>query len=80
MVQASTEDTFKSSEASFIYDSKGKVLAKLKGDHDSYYLTFDKIPQYVKDAFVVTEDRDFYKHAGYDPKALVSAGPCSLTN
>ena len=74
MIAASSEDTFKSSEASFIYDSNGKVLAKLKGDHDSYYLTFDKIPQYVKDAFVVTEDRDFYKHAGYDPKALVSAG------
>ena len=73
-IAASSEDTFKSSEASFIYDSNGKVLAKLKGDHDSYYLTFDKIPQYVKDAFVVTEDRDFYKHAGYDPKALVSAG------
>lgn len=80
MVQASTEDTFKSSEASFIYDSKGKVLAKLKGDHDSYYLTFDKIPQYVKDAFVVTEDRDFYKHAGYDPKALVSAGVTLFLN
>lgn len=74
MVQASSEETFKASEASFIYDSGGKVLAKLKGDHDSYYLTFDEIPQYVKDAFVVTEDRDFYEHAGYDPKALVSAG------
>jgi membrane peptidoglycan carboxypeptidase len=73
MVSASTEDTFKASEASFIYDSKGKVLAKLKGEKDSYYLTIDQIPQYVKDAFVVTEDRDFYKHQGYDPKALVSA-------
>ena len=80
MVQASSEETFKSSEASFIYDSRGKVLAKLKGDHDSYYLTFDKIPQYVKDAFVVTEDRDFYKHAGYDPKALVSAGVTLFIN
>lgn len=80
MIAASSEDTFKSSEASFIYDSNGKVLAKLKGDHDSYYLTFDKIPQYVKDAFVVTEDRDFYKHAGYDPKALVSAGVTLFLN
>lgn len=80
MVSESTEDTFKSSEASFVYDSKGKPLAKLKGDRDSYYLTFDEIPQYVKDAFVVTEDRDFYKHSGYDMKALISAGISLIKN
>ena len=74
MVRESSEDTFKASEASYIYDSRGKVMAKLKGDKDSYYLTIDQIPQYVKDAFVVTEDRDFYEHQGYDPKALISAG------
>lgn len=80
MIEESSPDTFKTSEASFIYDSKGKVLAKLKGDQDSYYLDFDKIPPYVKQAFVITEDRDFYEHAGYDPKALVSAGVTLMRN
>lgn len=63
-VEASTTDTFRSSETSMIYASNKKPIAKLIGDRDSYYLTFDEIPQYVKDAFVVTEDRDFYKHEG----------------
>lgn len=80
LVAESDEDLFKASEASFIYDSKGKPLAKLKGEKDSYYLTFDQIPQHVKDAFIVTEDRDFYKHSGYDLKAIVSAGVTLVKN
>lgn len=73
LVASSSEETFKASQASFIYDSQGKMLAKIKGERDSYYLSFEEIPQYVKDVFVVSEDRDFYEHKGYDPKALLSA-------
>lgn len=73
IVKESTVDDFKSSEASYIYDSKGKAIAKLKGEKETYYLESDQIPQYVKDAFIQTEDRDFYEHKGYDPKALLSA-------
>lgn len=80
LVAESTEDTFKAAEASFVYDSKEKPIAKLKGEKDSYYLTFDEIPQSVKDAFVVTEDRDFYKHSGYDLKAMISAGITLIKN
>lgn len=80
MVKETTEDTFKSSEASFVYDSKGKMLAKLKGERESYYLSYDEIPQYVKDAFVVTEDRDFFEHSGYDIKAVISAGITLIKN
>lgn len=63
-VALSTTDTFRSSETSFIYSADKKVIAKLTGDKDSYYLTFDQIPQSVKDCFIVTEDRDFYEHDG----------------
>lgn len=80
IVQASTEDTFKTSEASFIYDSKKRPMAKLKGEKDSYYLTYDEIPQAVKDIFIVTEDRDFDEHSGYDVKALISAGITLIRN
>ncbi len=80
LVSKTTEDTFKTSEASFIYDSKGKAIAKLKGEKDSFYLEFDEIPQGVKDAFVVTEDRDFYEHSGYDLKAIASAGISLIKN
>ena len=64
VVENSTADTFRASETSIIYASNKSMIAKLKGDKDSYYLSFDEIPQSVKDAMVVTEDRDFYKHEG----------------
>ncbi|MCH5267685.1 MAG: transglycosylase domain-containing protein [Lachnospiraceae bacterium] len=63
-VAASSTETFRSSETSFIYSSDKKVIAKLTGDKDLYYLNFDEIPQAVKDCFIVTEDRDFYEHEG----------------
>ncbi len=63
-VKNSTVETFRSSETSMVYASNGSVIAKLKGDKDSYYLTYDEIPQYVKDAMIVTEDRDFFEHDG----------------
>jgi membrane peptidoglycan carboxypeptidase len=56
-----------------IYDSKGKPLAELKGDKDTYYLEYKDIPEAVVDAFVDVEDQDFYKHKGYDLKAITSA-------
>lgn len=74
VVKESTVDTFKSSETSIVYASNKKAIAKLKkGDRDAYYLTIDQIPQWVQDAFIVTEDRDYYSHKGFDPKALMSA-------
>lgn len=72
-VEASTEDTFRSSETSFIYSADKKVIAKLTGDKDSNYLTFDQIPQSVKDCFVVTEDRDFYEHDGVNVLSTMKA-------
>lgn len=63
-VKNSTTDTFRASETSFIYASNKTAIAKLVQDRDAYYLTFDEIPQYVKDVFIVTEDRDFYEHDG----------------
>lgn len=64
IIENSTVETFRSSETSMVYASNDSVIAKLKGDRDSYYLTFDEIPQSVKDALIVTEDRDFFEHDG----------------
>lgn len=74
LVSQSDLDTFRASETSMVYASNGDAIAKLKGDKDSYYLLFAEIPQNVKDAFVVTEDREFYKHSGIAIKSIASAG------
>ena len=33
-----------------------------------YILVFEKIPTKLIDAFIVTEDRNFYSHTGFDLK------------
>ncbi|MCR5202077.1 MAG: PBP1A family penicillin-binding protein [Lachnospiraceae bacterium] len=72
-VQASSKDTFKNGLTSVIYTSNGKQMAELKGDRQTYYLKFSDIPDNVKEAFIQTEDRDYYKHKGYDIEAIASA-------
>ncbi len=73
IIKHSTEETFRSSETSMVYASNDSVIAKLKGDRDSYYLTFDEIPQTVKDAMIVIEDRDFFKHDGVNLLSTLKA-------
>lgn len=73
-VDNSTENTFRISESSFIYDKDGKLLAKLKADMDSTYIEFEDIPVEVIDAFVAVEDRSFWDNPGIDVKGLVRVG------
>lgn len=73
IVKNSTAETFRDSETTIAYNSKGKQIAVLKGEKDSYYMSIDQIPKYVKDAFIVTEDKKFYTHNGIDAGGIVRA-------
>ncbi len=73
LVQASSSETFRSSETTLAYNSKGKQIAVIKGDKDAYYVTLDNIPDYVKNAMIVTEDKKFYEHNGIDFKGILRA-------
>lgn len=73
LVEESTEDTFRATETSLAYDSKGKQIAVLKADKDVYYVPLSEIPQQAIDAMVVTEDKKFYRHKGIDIKAIGAA-------
>ena len=64
---------FKQNQTSTIYDKNGSIITELSGSHDAYYIEDANIPKYVKAAFVTTEDRRFYSHAGVDMKAIVRA-------
>ena len=74
VVNNSSAETFRPEETTFIYDANGKVLIKLRGDKDTAYLTYDKIPTQVIDAFVAVEDRSFWEHPGIDIKGLIRVG------
>lgn len=72
-VRTSSEESFRSSQTSVVYDTNGDLISTLKGEKDVYYLEYDKIPVYVKTAFVSIEDKKFFKHHGVDYKAILRA-------
>ncbi len=56
-----------------ILDRNGNVLSDLYGDERRYPVAISQVPQYLKDATVAIEDKDFYKHKGFDVWALLRA-------
>jgi membrane peptidoglycan carboxypeptidase len=72
-VDASTEDTFRSSQTSLVYDTEGNLISTLKSEKDVYYINYKDIPTMAIDAMVVTEDRNFFEHDGVDYWANVRA-------
>lgn len=73
MVSHSSKDTFRKSQTSIAYDINGKTLSVLKGEKDVYYIEYDDIPIYVKQAIISTEDKRFYKHNGIDYRGIMRA-------
>ena len=79
-VRNSDEDTFRRSLTSEAYDTDGKVISVMRGEVDSYYLSFDEIPLDATEAIVSIEDKKFYHHPGYDLKAIVRAAYAMVRN
>ncbi|MGB4660992.1 MAG: transglycosylase domain-containing protein [Mobilitalea sp.] len=73
MVNHSTEETFKSSQTTLLYDTQGNLISTLKAEKDVYYIKINDIPQAVIDAVVVSEDRKFLEHDGVDYIANIRA-------
>lgn len=79
-VDKSTEDTFKSSQTSLVYDSEGNLISELKAEKDVYYIGYEDIPTAAIDAMVVSEDRNFFEHNGVDYWANVRAAIALIKN
>ncbi len=63
-------------ETSFIYDSKGNVIAKLTGSQniDREYISYDKFSKtYIDEAFIAIEDERFETHIGIDYRRIARA-------
>ncbi len=79
-VAESTEDTFRASQASIVYDVNGNQISTVRGDKDVKYLESGQIPEVVKYAFVCTEDKKFYQHNGVDLMAILRAMKSIIEN
>ena len=58
-------DSYQPSQTSKLYAVDGRFIAEL-GVERRTLVTFEDIPAVVRDAFVITEDKRFYRHAGID--------------
>ena len=80
IVAKSSLETFRQNETSIIYDANGTIISKLKGEKDVYYIKYEDIPKKAVDAITSIEDKSFFKHKGYDLKAILRAGVAYIKN
>lgn len=50
-----------------LYDRSGKVLYDLYNNENRVPLELADMPKYLREATIAVEDKDFYKHKGFDP-------------
>lgn len=80
LVADATEEIFKASQTSIVYDTNGKQLTKFRGEKDAYYLKYEDLPVYAVASVISVEDRNFYKHSGVDYKGVLRAAVSIVTN
>ena len=56
-----------------ILDRNGKLLYKVFEDENRTLIKLEELPDYVKNAFLTAEDKDFYRHNGFSPIGLIRA-------
>jgi len=59
--------------ATLLYDDKGDVISRLHAEEDRTNISLDKVPDDLVEAFIATEDQDFYEHHGVNFKGIARA-------
>ena len=54
-----------------ILDRNGKVLYDIFEDERRTPITLEEVPEYLKQATIAIEDKNFYKHQGFDPMGML---------
>jgi penicillin-binding protein 1A len=55
-----------------VYAGDGSFLIEFESEH-RIPVTIEQVPRFVVEAFLAAEDRDFYKHKGVNPTAVLRA-------
>ena len=56
--------------STIIYDRSGEVLYDVYGDQNRVSIELSEIPEAVRWATIAVEDKDFYKHQGFDLRGM----------
>ena len=57
-------------QTAFLFDREGKPIGQIRAEQNRIVVPLEKIPTFVQDAFIATEDRRFRSHLGIDPLAI----------
>jgi penicillin-binding protein 1A len=57
---------------SSVYGANDELVYLLVPDN-RIFVSYEKMPKYVKDAFLAAEDADFFKHGAIDPQGILRA-------
>lgn len=60
-------------ETTILYSSEGEVIDTLYGGINRQIVPLEDIPDFIKDATIAIEDRQFYHHFGLDIKRIIGA-------
>ena len=55
-----------------IYSVEGRIIDEFAQER-RIYAPIDEVPDLVKQAFISAEDKNFYDHQGFDPRAIAAA-------
>lgn len=61
------------SKASVFLDADGHEIGDMIGNEKRYWVNLDDISPFIQEAFVATEDQQFYDHHGFNYKRIASA-------
>ena len=60
-------------KTTLLYDDQEQVVARLHAEENRTEVKLDKVPQDLVNAFIATEDKDFYRHHGVNIKGIARA-------
>ncbi|MEO1796327.1 MAG: transglycosylase domain-containing protein, partial [Pseudomonadota bacterium] len=64
--------TYAPKTISRIYSGEGRIIDEFASER-RLFAAAEEIPPLVKAAFISAEDKNFYNHAGYDPRGIAAA-------
>jgi penicillin-binding protein 1A len=60
-------------QTTYLYDRNGRLITTLHAEVNRTEVPLDEISTHLREAVIAVEDKDYYRHGGIDPKALLRA-------
>ena len=62
-----------------VYDAKGRLIGTYSDEVRRFLIDTRTLPDFIGEAVISAEDRDFYEHSGVSPRGIVRAGWANIT-